>query len=63
MRKKLILALIVANGLLAGSLMAYGGGSGGFDCCREDQMGNPYCCDDCCWFVQSCDYDADCREN
>lgn len=61
MRKKIILALVVANALMAGSLMAFGGG--GVDCCRDDNRGNSYCCEGCCLFVSSCDTDSDCILN
>lgn len=62
MRKKLIMALIVANGMLAGGLMAFDGG-GGQNCCREDSNGDEYCCEGCCMFIQSCDSDSDCMLN
>lgn len=62
MKKRVMLALILANGMLAGSLMAFGGGNGQ-SCCKETIDGTPYCCDTCCWFVSDCDTDSDCLNN
>jgi hypothetical protein len=64
MRKRLAMGLIVLN-LLLGAAIVMGPLAAQIlprstlrDCCQED-----VCCASCCWFVQDCEGDDDCREN
>jgi len=65
MRKKLIIALILLNALLALAQFIQPAGSqiiplGLFDCCQSDGPGDAYCCANCCWFVNNCNGPEDC---
>ena len=64
MRRKLIFGLFVLNGLIALASFATPAWTQGFflgqtDCCKYDAV-EPYCCQDCCWFLNDCNDDADC---
>ena len=71
MRRRLIIGLIVLNGLAAGALVATPAVSqiiprGLFDCCKEEApeaiaSGDAYCCSSCCWFYRNCRDDKDCE--
>ena len=68
MRKRLVIALVVVNAILATAVFAWPAVSQVIplaifrNCCKEAAEG-PYCCEACCWFVHDCDYDDDCKPN
>lgn len=64
MRKKLIVGLVILNGLLGFALSHRPAvtqviPTGLFDCCQS--ASEPYCCRGCCWFHWDCDEHSDCR--
>ncbi len=66
MRKKLMVALVAANALLAGAFLAVPADSqikprGIRSCCQSDGPGEDYCCRGCCWFVANCNFDEECQ--
>jgi len=66
MRRRLIIGLIVLNGLVAGALVATPATSqiiprGLFNCCKTDDGFEPYCCSMCCWFYKNCRANIDCE--
>lgn len=67
MRKRLVIALVVVNAILATAVFAWPAVSQVIplfafeDCCKE-AGGEPYCCNSCCWFVDDCHDDDDCEE-
>ena len=65
MRKKLILGLVLLNGLFAAALFAPAAETqmiprGVVNCCKTAGAPIPYCCDSCCWFTWNCRSDKDC---
>ena len=65
MRKKLMVALVIANALLAGAFLAVPADSqikprGLWACCQSDGPGESYCCRGCCWFTANCITDEEC---
>jgi hypothetical protein len=65
MRKKLIVALVLLNALLAGAFLAVPADTqiiprGIRNCCQSDGPGDRYCCRGCCWFTFNCFSDQDC---
>ncbi len=67
MRGKLIVGLLVLNGLLAALLTSAPAISqiiprGLFNCCKTEatELDGAYCCDACCWFTRECRSDEDC---
>jgi len=65
-RKKLIVALVLLNGIFAGAFLAVPADSqiipmGLWGCCKSDSPGDSYCCRACCWFISNCVLDSDCR--
>jgi len=64
MRRKLVIGLVLLNGLLAGALLATPAETqiiprGIRKCCKTDGGLEPYCCY-CCWFVTNCIENEDC---
>jgi len=72
MRRRLIIGLMVLNGLVAAALVATPADSqiiprGLFNCCKEEATetmgpGGAYCCSGCCWFYMNCRRDEDCED-
>ena len=67
MRRKMIVGLLILNGLLAVLLIATPALSqiiplGLFNCCKSEatEAGGDYCCRHCCWFTNNCFFDEDC---
>lgn len=65
MRKRLVVALVFLNGLLAGTFLALPADSqiipmGLWACCKSDGPGEGYCCRACCWFRADCATDEEC---
>lgn len=59
MRRKLVVGLAVLNGLVSLLFLATPADTqilpkGIFNCCETDAGEEPYCCEDCCWFVSGC---------
>lgn len=66
MRKKLIVALVLLNALLAGAFFVMPADSqvrprGVWSCCKSDGPGEDYCCRACCWFIANCHFDDECQ--
>jgi hypothetical protein len=65
MRRRLIIGLFALNGLLGIALLARPAETqiiprGFVDCCKKaGSVG--YCCANCCWFIQDCADDKDCK--
>jgi len=64
MRRWVFYALILVNCVLGIALMVRAVGSqivsgGLLDCCQM-AGDEAFCCNQCCWFVDDCDVDADC---
>ncbi len=67
MRRRLIIGLMILNGLMAAVLFASPAISqviplGLFNCCKTEGP-EAYCCDSCCWFIWNCRFDEDCEGN
>lgn len=66
MRKRLIVALVLLNTLLAGGLYAAQAQVWPFafweDCCVNAGTPEGYCCRQCCIFTNDCNDDEDCRD-
>lgn len=67
MEKRIIIALVVLNALLAFAAHRSPAGPqparpGPVNCCRGVGP-EAYCCKRCCWFGQSCTSDLDCGGN
>ena len=65
MRRRLIVSLIILNGLVATVLVATPAVSqviplGLFNCCNTEGP-EAYCCASCCWFIWNCRFDKDCE--
>jgi len=68
MRRKLVVGLIVLNGVIAGALLTTPAKTqiiplGLFNCCKTGEVESPgaYCCHACCWFIRNCSVDKDCE--
>ncbi|TFH64048.1 MAG: hypothetical protein E4G90_08880 [Gemmatimonadales bacterium] len=68
MRRKLIVGLMILNGLLAIFLVAAPALSqimplSLFSCCKTEatELGGGYCCESCCWLTWNCRFDEDCE--
>ena len=66
MRRKLILGLVLLNGLFAAALISQPIETqiiprGLFNCCK-DTGPDGYCCFRCCWFIVNCWDDEDCLD-
>ncbi len=65
MRRKLIIGLVLLNGLIAPALFVKPAETqiiplGIFHCCKGGP-GERYCCASCCWFTFDCLDDEGCR--
>ncbi len=73
MRRRLIIGLMVLNGLIAAVLFATPAISqiiprGLFNCCKNEatekiESAGAYCCHSCCWFYMNCRIDEDCERD
>jgi hypothetical protein len=68
MRRKLVVGLIVLNGMLAGALVTTPAKTqiiplGLFNCCKTGEVESlgAYCCFHCCWFTFNCFDHDDCE--
>jgi hypothetical protein len=66
MRRKLIVGLLLLNGLLGAALFSGPAQTqvrptGFFHCCKLEGS-DPYCCANCCWFAQNCMSSSDCLD-
>ena len=68
MRQKLMIGMVVLNGILAAAnfatpVIAQILPQVFFNCCKTDGSGlEPFCCEGCCWFVYNCNISEDCRD-
>ena len=66
MRRKLIIGLVLLNGLIAAAMFALPAETqilprGVFNCCKVDTGGDDFCCRSCCWLTWNCNDHDDCR--
>lgn len=60
-------ALVAVNAMLLalnGALSvrdAYATEEGARDCCKQSVGGTGFCCDNCCWFTNDCNYSSECK--
>ncbi len=67
MRRKVIVALALLNGLLVFAAFAPPAETqvtafALFPCCQNAGSPEAYCCVDCCWFVANCNSDEACQD-
>ena len=65
MRRKLIIGLVVLNGILLGAILSTQPAESKIlapvlrNCCMMEGP-EPYCCEMCCWIQPNCSSDKDC---
>jgi len=66
MRRKLIIGLVILNGILLGAVLSARPAESGLwtpvlrNCCMTEGA-ERYCCEMCCWIQPNCTSDKDCE--